>query len=139
MIKKMTSESEIKATFPVMKQLRTHLDEDQYLTMVNRQGHTENYHVAAVIKDDDVKCVAGYRVSECLAYGRFLYVDDLVTGESTRSKNYGKQMMDWLIDEAKSLGCRQLHLDSGVQRHSAHRFYLRERMDITAFHFGLVL
>ena len=138
MIKKMTSESEIKATFPVMKQLRTHLDEDQYLTMVNRQAHTGDYHVAAVIEDDDVKCVAGYRISECLAYGRFLYVDDLVTAESARSKNYGKQMMDWLIDEAKSLDCRSLHLDSGVQRHSAHRFYLRERMDITAYHFGLV-
>lgn len=139
MIKKMTSESEIKATFPVMKQLRTHLSEDQYLTMVNRQGHTGNYQVAAVIEDDDVKCVAGYRVSECLAYGRFLYVDDLVTGENARSSNYGKQMMDWLIEEAKNLDCLQLHLDSGVQRHSAHRFYLRERMDITAFHFGLVI
>jgi GNAT superfamily N-acetyltransferase len=139
MIKKMDSESEIKATFPVMKQLRSHLNEDQYLTAVNRQRHTDNYHVVAVIEDDDVKCVAGYRVSECLAYGRFLYVDDLVTDENSRSANYGKQLMDWLSEEAKSLGCRQLHLDSGVQRHSAHRFYLRERMDITAFHFGLVL
>ncbi len=139
MIRKMTSESELKATYPVMKELRTHLNEDQYLTAVNRQRHTDNYHVAAVVEDNDVKCVAGYRVSECLAYGRFLYVDDLVTGESSRSKNYGKQMMDWLIEEARSLGCGELHLDSGVQRHSAHRFYLRERMDITAFHFGLKL
>lgn len=139
MIRKMTTDSELKETFPVMKQLRTHLNEDQYLTMVNRQRHTGNYEVAAVIEDGDVKCVAGYRVSECLAYGRFLYVDDLVTGENSRSKNYGKQMMDWLVDEAKRLGCSQLHLDSGVQRHSAHRFYLRERMDITAFHFGLKL
>jgi GNAT superfamily N-acetyltransferase len=139
MIRKMTTDSELKETFPVMKQLRTHLNEDQYLTMVNRQRHTDNYEVAAVIEDGDVKCVAGYRVSECLAYGRFLYVDDLVTGENSRSKNYGKQMMDWLVDEAKRLGCSQLHLDSGVQRHSAHRFYLRERMDITAFHFGLKL
>jgi hypothetical protein len=26
-------------------------------------------------------------------------------------------------------------LDSGTRRTDAHRFYLRERMDITAFHF----
>jgi GNAT superfamily N-acetyltransferase len=139
MIKKMTSESEIKETFPVMRQLRSHLNEDQYLTMVDRQQHTDNYHVAAVIEDGGVKCVAGYRISECLSYGRFLYVDDLVTDENSRSSNYGKQMMDWLVGEAKSNGCDQLHLDSGVQRHSAHRFYLRERMDITAYHFGRVL
>jgi GNAT superfamily N-acetyltransferase len=64
-------------------------------------------------------------------------VDDLVSDQNARSKNYGKRMMDWLLAEARNNGCQELHLDSGVQRHAAHRFYLRERMDITCFHFGL--
>ena len=29
-----------------------------------------------------------------------------------------------------------IDLDSGVQRHDAHRFYLRERMAITSHHFA---
>jgi hypothetical protein len=34
-------------------------------------------------------------------------------------------------------GCRQLELDSGVQRFGAHRFYLREGFDISSHHFSI--
>jgi len=136
-IKKMLSDSDVLATYPVMKQLRTHVGEQEYVERVKRQKAAAGYEVAAVIDDGQVRCVAGYRISECLSWGKFLYVDDLVSDQNTRSKNYGKQMMDWLLAEARKHGCQELHLDSGVQRHGAHRFYLRERMDITCYHFGM--
>jgi len=139
MIKKMTSDEEIVSTLDVMKQLRTHLSGDCYLETVRRQQETNNYNIAAVVEDGVVKCVAGYRFAEGLSWGKFLYVDDLVTDGNTRSQNCGKQMMAWLADEAKENGCTQLHLDSGVQKHAAHRFYLRERMDITCYHFQMTV
>jgi GNAT superfamily N-acetyltransferase len=140
MIKHMNTDAEIRATHPVMKQLRSHLSEDQYLAAVRRQAENGNYRIAAVVDDDGVtKCVAGYRFTECLCWGKFLYVDDLVTDENARSGNYGKQMMEWLVTEAKENECKRIHLDSGVQRHSAHRFYLRERMDIIAYHFAMAV
>jgi hypothetical protein len=43
------------------------------------------------------------------------------------------------VEEARREGCRALHLDSGVQRFAAHRFYLGKRMEITSRHFGLAL
>lgn len=122
-----------------MVQLRTHLSEQQYIDQVKRQREAAGYEVAAFFDEGQVRCVAGYRISECLSWGKFLYVDDLVSDQNGRSKNYGKQMMDWLLDEAKNNDCKELHLDSGVQRHGAHRFYLRERMDITCYHFALKL
>lgn len=137
MIKKMLSDSDLQSTYPVMKQLRTHVGEQEYVERVKRQKAAAGYEVAAVIDDGQVRCVAGYRISECLSWGKFLYVDDLVSDQNGRSKNYGKQMMDWLLAEARKHGCQELHLDSGVQRHGAHRFYLRERMDITCYHFAM--
>ena len=137
MIKKMLSDSDVLTTYPVMKQLRTHVGEQEYVERVKRQKAAAGYEVAAVIDDGQVRCVAGYRISECLSWGKFLYVDDLVSDQNGRSKNYGKQMMDWLLAEARKHGCQELHLDSGVQRHGAHRFYLRERMDITCYHFAM--
>ena len=83
--------------------------------------------------------VAGYRISECLSWGKFLYVDDLVTRETDRSKGYGATLFDWLIGQAVKEGCVQFHLDSGVQRFGAHRFYLAKRLDITCHHFALKL
>jgi GNAT superfamily N-acetyltransferase len=137
MIRKIVSHADLKATYPVMTQLRTHLSEQEYVERAKRQQSKGGYIVAALEDEGQVRCVAGYRISECLSWGKFLYVDDLVSDQNARSKNYGKQMMDWLLAEARQNGCQELHLDSGVQRHAAHRFYLRERMDISCFHFAL--
>jgi hypothetical protein len=32
-------------------------------------------------------------------------------------------------------GCEQMHLDSGIQRTEAHRFYQREGMTMASLHF----
>ena len=68
-----------------------------------------------------------------------MYVDDLVADESSRSQGHGGALFDWLVRHAKESACSQLHLDSGVQRFSAHRFYLAKRMQIVCHHFSLEL
>ena len=76
---------------------------------------------------------------ENLAWGRFLYVDDLVTDEAWSSHGVGAALLDFLVNIARESGCAELHLDSGVQRFGAHRFYLAQRMDITSHHFSMKL
>ncbi|HEY2902481.1 MAG TPA: GNAT family N-acetyltransferase [Polyangia bacterium] len=134
----MVTPAEIDATFAVMRQLRPALQPQTYRATIERMM-AAGFHLAAVLSGADVRAVAGYRLSEGLAWGRYLYVDDLVTADGARSSGFGKQLLDWLKDEARTHGCAELHLDSGVQRHGAHRFYLRERMDISAYHFKLEL
>jgi hypothetical protein len=46
-------------------------------------------------------------------------------------------MLSWLKSHARELGCSQLHLDSGVQRFTAHRFYVREGFKISSHHFSI--
>lgn len=79
--------------------------------------------------------VAGFRVGENLAWGLFLYVDDLVTLPTQRSRGYGARLLAWLKERAANEGCQQMHLDSGIQRKDAHRFYEREGMTMASFHF----
>jgi GNAT superfamily N-acetyltransferase len=69
--------------------------------------------------EDEVRAVAGYRVLESLFSGKFLYVDDLVTREADRSRGYGSQLFDWLVEQVREHGCESLELDSGVQRFDA--------------------
>jgi GNAT superfamily N-acetyltransferase len=136
MIKEMTSDADILATFEVMSQLRPHLKRETYLETIHRMRDGYRYRLVARLEGGKVVGVGGFRINECLSYGRHLYLDDLVSDEAGRSKGYGKEIFDWLLGIAKSEGCGQLHLDSGVQRHGAHRFYLRERMDIVFYHFA---
>ena len=137
-VREISTDQEIAATFGVMKQLRSHLVEEKYLEMV-RWMQKDGYRLAVLVEGEKVRSVAGFRISEYLHRSRHLYVDDLVTDESVRSKGYGKLLFDWLLEEARKNGCEQFHLDSGVQRYEAHKFYFRENLKITAYHFSMEL
>ncbi len=137
-IKPIESPEEILSTFPVMNQLRPDLKKEEYLSLVSSMMK-EGYLLAAVSENSEICAVAGYRFGTMLARGKYLYVDDLVTDSAKRSRSFGKLLFDWLIEEAKKRDCDQFHLDSGVQRYGAHRFYLRERMILSAHHFVLML
>lgn len=130
-----SSEGMIARGFPVMLELRPHLVQSAFVQQVKRQQQ-QGYQLAYLEVDGSIRAVAGFRLSECLAAGKFLYVDDLVTRSGDRSQGYGEALFHWLIDYAKAYDCQQLSLDSGVQRFAAHRFYLRQRMDITSHHFA---
>ena len=134
-----TSDAEILRCFSVMSELRPHLVEAEFLARVRRQQAEGGYQLAYLAEEGRVTALAGFRIAEYLAWGRILYVDDLVTTSEDRSQGHGRILFDWLTAQARKAGCVQLHLDSGVQRYGAHRFYLRHRMDITAHHFALNL
>lgn len=122
-----------------MVQLRTHLSVDGYLAQVDRQRREQRYRIVALRTDGIIRAVAGFRLGSALSYGDYVYVDDLVSDQSARSAGHGAQLLAWIAAFGKQQGCTSLHLDSGVQRHDAHRFYLRERMDIVFYHFRKAL
>lgn len=133
-----TTDADIARCFPVMAELRPHLIAGEFVPRVLRQRAT-GYHLAYLEDGGEVRAVAGFRHLETLSWGRTLYVDDLVTAEASRSRGHGRKLFDWLVAQAKQNHCDALHLDSGVQRFGAHRFYLTRRMDIVAHHFALKL
>lgn len=102
-----------------------------------REQQRDGYTVAFLERDGEVLCVAGFVIGTKLAWSRHLYVDDLVTAKNARSTGAGASMIRWLKAHALESGCSQLHLDSGVQRFGAHRFYLREGFDIASHHFSI--
>lgn len=132
------TDEEIGACHVALRELRPHVTEDEFLTRVRRQEQT-GYRLAFLKHLDEVVAVAGFRIAENLAWGRFLYVDDLVTLSASRSHGFGSALLAWLKDHATCHGCEQIHLDSGVQRKDAHRFYEREGMAITSLHFAAPL
>jgi GNAT superfamily N-acetyltransferase len=134
-------DDQIRGCYPVMAELRPHVKPDEFVLRVKRQREIAGYELAYLANETDgeVKAVAGFRISESLAWGKFLYVDDLVSRTGERSKGYGGALFDWLVEYAKQNNCEQFHLDSAVHRFAAHRFYLLKRMSIECHHFGLKL
>jgi GNAT superfamily N-acetyltransferase len=137
-IKQVDADSEIAKCFPVMSQLRPHLSLDKFINQVKAQMPA-GYQLVCALDKDTVVGVAGYRISQCLSWGKFLYVDDLVTDEARRSQGIGKALLHWLLDEAKREDCAEFHLDSGTQRKAAHKFYEREGMELLAYHYRITI
>src|SRR5256885_4407300 len=132
-----TTPEQIRRCHPVMRELRPLFQEpEQFVERVQRQ-RKEGYQLAFVESEGEVCAVAGYRFLESLFSGKFLYVDDLVTRERDRSRSFGGQLLDWLVEQAREHGCENLELDSGVQRLDPHRFYCSKRMNISSSHFPI--
>lgn len=137
-IRPLTTAAELRTIWPVAQQLRPHLDEDRFVEQVLRQTQGA-FRATGLYDGGAARAYAGWRVYENLVYGLHLYVDDLVTDQTVRSRGYGKALLDWLKAEARRQGCAKLQLDSGTHRKDAHAFYLREGLRIEAFHFGIAL
>lgn len=121
---------------PVLAELRPQIRAEDFVATVERLSRTAGYRLA-FLSDGEVKAVAGYRVSEWLHSGKYLEIEDFVATGGDRSKGHGTRLFQWLVDEARRQGCRQLRLVSGVRRADAHRFYLRQGMTEEAKYFSL--
>ena len=117
----------------VHRQLRTALPADYGGKMKRVFAGGARMCVAA--EGDAVCGVAVYRIVENTFEGLHLYCDDLVTDERARSKGVGRTLMEHMQKLARAAGCEAYTLDSGTQRQQAHKFYFREGMVVTSFHF----
>ena len=119
---------------PVHRQLRTALPSGYADKM--RRVFAGGARMCVAVDGTEVAGVAVYRVYENTFQGKQLYVDDLVTDERRRSTGVGRALLGYLEQKARAAGLDNVALDSGTQRQQAHKFYFREGMVVTSFHFG---
>jgi GNAT superfamily N-acetyltransferase len=132
------SDEQIESCFPVFKVLRPHLTFDKFVSQVKRQ-QTQGYKILAISDNCIVQSAIGYRHSEFLAWGQVIYIDDLSTAEEARAKGYAGELLDHLINQAKELGLKGVHLDTGYTRHLAHRLYLNKGFNLSSHHLSIEL
>jgi GNAT superfamily N-acetyltransferase len=130
--------------FEAMRALRPALvEEADFVTRIDQVQRPERYRLVGSFDrpEGPAAGVAGFRTGSSLAWGRFLYVDDLATLPQARRRGHAGRLLDWLLDEARRLECNSLHLDAlvGPSRVDAHRLYLNRGLSIAAHHFYLEL
>ena len=107
------TEDDIRATHSIMIQLRPqYKDQNLYVVQVQRQMEQQGYKLIAAYSGVDMVGVAGYVTGEKLGWGKFLYVDDLVTDKDNRSRGVGRTMISWLHAHGRELGLASFHMPS---------------------------
>ncbi|QDP39029.1 GNAT family N-acetyltransferase [Radiobacillus deserti] len=127
-IKSLITQDEWREAYPVMKHLRTHLEEKEFLELVEQAQEKDHYQLAALCSDGKMVAVIGYMPMITLYNGKFIWVCDLVTKPEVRSQGYGEQLLSYVEQWAKEHGYGKISLSSGIQRLDAHRFY-EDKMD----------
>ncbi|MBM7541999.1 GNAT superfamily N-acetyltransferase [Amphibacillus cookii] len=126
--KALITDQEILSAFPVMQQLRQHLDQQTYLELVKEAQEKDRYYLFALINGKEILSIVGFKPMITLYYGRFIWVCDLITDQIHRSKGYGERLLQFVHQWAKDNHYQSVALSSGLQRIDAHRFY-EEKMD----------
>ncbi len=114
-------------------------DHDGLVDVIDTRLRPAGYRLIGAFPNGAGEAVAaaGFRDVHALAWGHYLYIDDVSTTPEARGAGYAGQLLTWLEVEARRLGCEGLHLDSGVgsDRAAAHRLYMRHKLRISAHHF----
>lgn len=126
MIQELQSQEEWREAFPIMRELRTHLNEQQYLDLLRSMAQ-EGYRLFGLRDGGRIVSLAGIGVLTNLYYGRYVWVYDLVTVSDARSKGYGRRLLEFIEEFAHREGCQIVALSSNLVRLGTHRFY-EERM-----------
>lgn len=127
LIKHLQTKVELLEGFQVLKELRPHLTEDAFLEIYETMNK-EGYELFAYVEEDEIVAVTGIITLTNFYDGRHIYVYDLVTKSTIRSKGYGEKLLAYIERLGKERGCEKVTLSSGLPRVDAHRFY-EKKMD----------
>lgn len=127
-------EEDLRQCWPVFRELRPHLQsEDEFIERWCAQCG-EGYEIAFVKEGSRVVAAAGYRFLHTLAWGHILYLDDLVAAQTSYRTGLGTLLLRYVQNKARERGCNAVHMDTGYQRHLAHRAYVRNGFQMHCHH-----
>jgi GNAT superfamily N-acetyltransferase len=121
-ITELMTPEEVAESFAVMQQLRGHVKEEGYPKILEEMRN-DGYRLFAAREDGRIVALAGVGFGTNFYYGRYLWVYDLITSETERSKGHGLALLSHMEELARSEGCHTIALSSALHRVDAHRFY----------------
>lgn len=131
----LAGEEALRGAMAVMRELRPHLVSDTaFVRQIERQQQ-QGYHLLAACRDGQPVALAGYRVTENLLYGKFVYVDDLVVTDAQQRHGLGGRLLHEVRQLAQAAGCGHFVLDTGLHMAHAQRFYFRQGLLARGLHF----
>lgn len=133
LVNEASNDEDIRRCWPVFHELRPHLGEAEFIRRWQTQ-RAEGYRIVFIESGGAVVAAAGFRVMNTMAWGKILYLDDLIALHTQHGRGWGSALLVWLQEQARAWHCDAVHLDTGYQRHAAHKAYLRNGFELNCHH-----
>lgn len=124
-IKNIKTEAEVERVYPVIRELRTQLSFEDYISLYKQAKLKDEYQLVGAWEDGNCIAIMGYRILYDFVHGKHIYIDDLVVTENRRSEGLGEKLLVYAESRARELGCKGLRLCTGVENERGKKFYER--------------
>ncbi|HPI41306.1 MAG TPA: GNAT family N-acetyltransferase [Pseudobdellovibrionaceae bacterium] len=118
-------QNDLERFYPVMKELRKDLSYQDFLSLYEKAHEADSYEVVGLEDQGKIIAVMGYRILYDFVHGKHLYIDDLVSTESQRSKGLGAKLLNYAEELAIKHSCKGMRLCTGIENEQGKKFYDR--------------
>ena len=126
------NKNDLERCYPVMKELRTSLSFENYINLYEQAHAKDGYEIMALQQDRKILAVMGYRILYDYVHGKHIYIDDLVSTSTERSKGFGAQFLEYAEQIARQQGCQCLRLCTGIENELGKKFYEKSGWNLRA-------
>ena len=130
---------DLERCYPVMKELRTHLSLEEFVSIYFESHSADGYELIAIEEQGEIQALMGYRFLTDYLRGRHLYIDDLVCTEKVRSKGLGAELLEIAESIAADNKIKSLRLCTGIENERGIKFYDRNGWTKRAYAYNKTL
>jgi GNAT superfamily N-acetyltransferase len=134
-IKDLETKNVMMDAFPLIHQMYKKMDYKGFESALDEMILNNNYKMVAGFHNEKMIAISGYWIARMLYCGRYLQASNLVVDENFRGNGVGKNILNYLENKARKLGCDKMVLDSYSENKKSHSLYFREDFYIRGFHF----
>ena len=134
-IKDLVTKNSMIEAFPLIHQMYKKMNYENFEINLDEMILRNDYKMVAGFYNEKMIAVSGYWIAKMLYCGRYLQASNLVVDEEFRSRGIGKQILNYLENKARNLGCDKMVLDSYTENKKSHSLYFGEDFYIRGFHF----
>lgn len=118
----LTSEQEWREAFPILQQLRTSLALESFIA--RREAlQARGFRLVGLRLDGKLVCAASYIIYPHITHGVDCWIHDLVTDRASRSKGFGRQLVEEIESRARAEGCSRVVVHTRNDNAGSRRFY----------------
>ena len=130
------TQEDLKSFYPLLTELRTHLTYESFLDTYDHAHRNDHYELVGFFEEDNLIGLLGYRILYDFVRGRHLYIDDLITRETVRSKGLGTKILEFAENKARVEKCTGgLRLCAALENIRGIKFYEKNGWKARTFAF----
>jgi GNAT superfamily N-acetyltransferase len=130
---KFIPKKELASILPFLEMLDKNIDKQILIERLSYMKET-GYQCVGVYNSQKLIGISGLWILCKYYVGKHIELDNVIIHPDYRGKRIGEQMMQWIHNYAKSIGCTRSELNCYVRNSKGLKFYMNCGYEMMSFH-----